>query len=404
MVTPSNHRSSLPGTYEAILLQQPACRHKYDLVGHTSSDYHRLQHNNLKPGVCLSLHINIGPQVSNPASETTDIAAMDIERGVTRPKIDIYQSDMSLNTNSSSEDSNHHEVHHLSDPDITLSESLYDRLHQCSSSNTKQQDHTNVDGYSQLDGHRKTSVTVPTPATISHSQNHQHSPQTEVGDYSCLEPKSQDSTSLTEFEALYMFPTVPGVKHPKIVEKTTSNTEHHYHVLEGPGTQDGADSLGGSDSNTTDKPLHNGACRVPLKQSKDNGYSCLEHTKLTAENGFDADENYFEMLYEKQPIAAASSYPATAAVHVTNLHSLRTTKSYPEGIPKPPPRTVKSQDEGYDHLEPQDLKHKYTAIIRSCRNKPSQHLYAQPIVSTPDMYISEKGHVYHVLDTSSENK
>lgn len=395
MVTPSNHRSSLPGTYEAILLQQPARRHKYDLVGNTSSDYHHLQHNHH-----LSLHINIGPQVSNPPFEMTDVAAMDIERGVTRPKIDIYQSDMSLNTNSSSEHSNHHEVHHLSDPDITLSESLYDRPHQCLSSGTKHQDHTNVDGYSQLDGHRKTSVTVPTSATISHSQNQQHSPQ-EAGDYSCLEPKSQDSTSLTEFEALYMF---PGVKHPKIVEKTTSNTEHHYHVLEGPGTEDGADSLGGSDSNTTDKPLHNGACRVPLKQSKDNGYSCLEHTKLTTENGFDADKNYFEMLYEKQPIAAASSYPATAAVHVTNLHSLRTTKSYPEGIPDPPPRTVKSQDEGYDHLEPQDLKHKYTAIIRSCRNKPSQHLYAQPIVSTPEMYISEKGHVYHVLDTSSENK
>ena len=397
MVTPSNHRNSLPGTYEAILLQPPAHRHKYDLVGNTSSDYHHLQHNSLMPGVRLSLHINFGPQVSNPAS---DIAAMDI--GATRPKIDIYQSDMSLNTNSSLENSNRQETHHLSDPNLTLSESLYDRPQHCLSGGTKQEDHTSIEGYSQLDGHRKTSVSVPTPATISQSENQQRSPQREVGDYSCLQPKSQDSTTLpqlTEFEALYMSPTVPGVKHPKIVEKTKCNTEHHYHVLEGPGTQDEADNLGGNDSTTTDED----GGMLP-KQSKNSGYSCLERPKLTPENGFNADENYFEMLYEKQPIAATSSYPATAAVHVANLHSLRTTKSYPEGIPDPPPRTVKSQDGGYDHLEPQDLKHKYTAIIRSCRNKPSQHLYAQPIVSTPDMYISEKGHVYHVLETSSENK
>ena len=365
-------------------------------MGNTSTDYHHLQHNSLMPGVRLSLQIHFGPQVSNPAS---DITAMDIELGATRPKIDIYQSDMSLNTNSSLENSNRQETHQLSDPNLTLSESLYDRPHHCLSGGTRQQD---VEGYSQLDGHRKTSVSVPTPATVSQSENQQSSPQREVGDYSCLQPKSRDSTTLpqlTEFEALYMSPTVPGVKHPKIVEKTKCNTEHHYHVLEGPGTQDEADNLGDNDSTTTDKD----GGWLP-KQSKDSGYSCLERPKLTQENGFNADENYFEMLYEKQPIAAASSYPATAAVHVANLHSLRTTKSYPEGIPDPPPRTVKSQDGGYDHLEPQDLKHKYTAIIRSCRNKPSQHLYAQPIVSTPDMYISEKGHVYHVLETSSENK
>ena len=50
----------------------------------------------------------------------------------------------------------------------------------------------------------------------------------------------------------------------------------------------------------------------------------------------------------------------------------------------------------YNHLE----KHKYTPIVTTLQN--TRHVYSHPIVSTPEMYISERGHVYQILETSVE--
>lgn len=404
MVTPSNQR---PGTYEEILeLPETSAvhRHKYDLVvGNEPSNYHRLQHNSLNQGARVSLHSNVGPQISNTFSEATDVTVVDIEPEASQPKIDIYQSDSSSGISSSSEanDYKYQEEHpqsvaDISDPDFAQSETLYDRPYHRSNVTLQQSslDHENVQDYGQLGVHshprKETSILPVTSNTGSQLESLEDPPQTKTGDYNHLRPKSRESTALTpqseplsEFEALYASPTVAGAKHPKIMEKAGSGTGNYYHVLEGPETQViTADNLGGSSSENSHTAM------------KDFGeYSHLDHPNLPLENGFSANETVFEVLYDQSKVA--NSYPAQSAVNPQLLTA-------PNSSPESPLRPVKGQGKGYDHLEPQvqaGPRHQYTSINPSLRDCPSQNMYAQPIVSTPDLYISERGHVYHVLES-----
>ena len=395
-VAPSNPRPSPLGTYEEIL-DLPASsavhRHKYDLVvGNEPSNYHRLQRNSLNPGTRVSLHSNVGPQISNTISEATDITIVDMN---SQPKIEIYRSDSSSGISSSSEANDYkcQEKCSQSDPQ---SDSLYDRPYRHSRGAMQQSslDQETAQEYGQLGGHthprKDTNVPPPTSNTGSQLDSLEALPGTNTGGYNHLRPKSKDLTSqsepLSEFEVLYTSPMVAGAKHPRIMEKVGCGTVNHYHVLEGPETQvvtPGNPGDSGSEISSTQ-----------VSAPKVTEYSRLDHPKLSLENGFSANETVFEVLYEDRS-KVANPHPARAAAHPPPLTGTNTS---PESFL----RTGKGQGGGYDHLEPQAQagpRHQYTSIIPSHRDLPSQNVYAQPIVSTPDLYISEKGHVYHVLES-----
>ena len=348
----SSGYTQVVNTYEDVL-PDPALmgrKHPYDKVEDGSPDYHRLQHENSfrSQASCQgSLKLRVSVQLSN-SSNGSSLGSTDAAQ-VTRPHIDIYQSELDISSDeeyshlggseakpeSSAAPQQQHSAPQPrgTDPSLSLSESLLPMV--------------------------KTMSLIEALDTASPVQPVQGEDDSDI--YSRLVDTGKGTGSLAETnqaellqEALYSALS----ENPQTQVETECNN-HDYHELEGP--------LAVSRASPGSVPLaERGTAPDATKSRKSKR------------------EGEYNHLEPKKALVKSTSLPPVTSGTVFRILS---EKSNP-----------KLSIDGDLQLPAMDSKHTYTPLI-----KQNSHTYTLPILSTPEKYVSEHGHVYHTLENSREN-
>ena len=380
-------------TYEDVL-PDPAYmgrKHPYDKVEDGSPNYHRLQHeNSIKSQASRQSSLKL--QLSSNSSNGSSLASTEALQ-VTRPHIDIYQSELDISSDDEysrldrnemkPEGSVAQQLSGIPQPrgtDLSLSESLlpmletmYDRtLHSRSESlpSTSRSTVIVVQDDEEIEVNRlhvenfesliKASDTADAASRAQPAQG-----DIEIDTYSRLDTgRGNDSLAETKqaeplLESLYE--VLSETSHENQTQVEDERNDHVYHELEKPAVPSKVAPGTVPSSGNATAPKHNTNRRTSKR------------------------EGDYSHLAPKKPLVKSKSLPLGSSAGVFKILS---EKSNPElGING-------TDDINSDlQLRAPDSKHTYTPLL-----KRNIHTYTLPILSTPEKYISEHGHVYHTLE------
>lgn len=334
---------SIPGTYED-LPPDPLQKHQYDTVlVNGSSNYHRLhmQHHSHEAKAQTGSKLAVSRQHSAPTVEGYATVTSPNSNGTPKRHIDIYQ--------------------YTDDEDYSrLKRSASSTL---PSSDLELQEKNNIYSavnYSCLDSQQcRSSLATKASPTIRRKlppKSHYETLEVYPG---ATQNDGDDYSEVTD--TLYDIP--PDARHAHSPQTPSGNSNN----------SDGYSHLETLWIDNNPAPIEQG----PPTLNDPEDYSHLEALSPKAEAQHSLSDDLFEALYDR--------HDPGNATHNQSVHA--DTKGVRFEAPK--------------------VSHAYAPVLPS-QPQPQQpvlhHVYSLPIVSTPEMYISEMGHMYHVLESSVDNK
>lgn len=385
-------------TYEDVLPDpaQMGRRHPYDVVEDASPDYHRLQHENSlrsqgsRPG---SFKLRASVQLSN-SSNGSSLASADALQA-TRPHIDIYQSELDI----SSDD----EYSHLGRSESTLEGSA-----------AQQQQQRSVLQPRGIDPALSLSESLlPLVNTMYNKTPLSRSATLPIASTSTLREDEENQTEVKqplveEFESLIEASDTADAAPPVQPAQGEDETDTYSRLVEtGKGARTSAEV---NQAEVLQEALYSAVSESPQAQvetgGNDHEYHELEGPQIVskatpgsappAEQGTAPDgtnsqkskrQGEYNHLEPKKALGKSKSFTlGTSGTVFTILAETSNPELGIDGV------------NGDLQLPATDSKHTYTPLI-----KESIHTYTMPILSTPEKYVSEHGHVYHTLGNSEEN-
>lgn len=385
--------SSKPGYYDDVLpdLSCSVRRHSYDkVIDDELSGYHRLQH---KGSVCSQAsQWGLRPQTSRHSSTATDITNIShsCEFSIKSPegshhRINIY--DEGLGSQSSNEEEYHRLDRHTSTTTPTASSKPLAQLSPDRAEVLEDCEYSKLDlKPAPTNGERSLQQT---DYKVQQHKSVHRAPLQDRGNSSCSGSatvsrhskeggevcESAVEMTQSEFESLYSPPSEFGV----VIAKTDEADCETRETL-GPAQTDTYEYTQTETVDSWVKPITEG------KQTKAGGASVCTTKDPSSPNKDDLQSplptggaNYYNCPETQERVAGEQEFSGEGK---------RTRKLKPVSQPA---------NGEYSHLELECPVHNYTPIIPTQQNVPS--VYNVPIISNAEMYRSEQGHLYHVLES-----